>query len=184
VTWVAPRRETADDRGRRQRLLLVTVVLTVGLGWYIWSGVSHVLTAGRVDYSKRPPTQVFANALGRPVPPGVTNLRVAGHTTILGLKHWVFITFDFTDAALKEVVDVDSRIPGANETDLVRSMTSGRGPNDAKDKRLVGWKDPNQIQPREVYMVSGGTPGTSFVWAGVMVVDRKQHRAYARLDGD
>jgi hypothetical protein len=171
----------------KRTLQLGTTALILGLlGWGAWNWVSNLPWQGSTNYGSLPPPVAFATAMGYPPPKGVTNLRVAGHSYAMGMKHWVWITFDFTDSALKQIVNTDMRLDGPDEGKHLAQL--GPSPNstrfDAEDKRKVGWVDPNTIHPRELYIVGQPVPGSSFIWLGVMVVDRKHHRAYAKLYGD
>jgi hypothetical protein len=82
-------------------LALATTLAAIGLSisWFYWVFPWQ----GCRDYSKRSPTQTFAEVTGFPPPDGVRNLRISGRSYALGLQHWVWMTFDASDAALAEL---------------------------------------------------------------------------------
>src|SRR5262245_16009898 len=88
------------------RLFRVSAVLLLVLAacWTSFSGLNWLLWRESTDYGTWPPEQMFRRVMGHPVPPGLTNLRVAGHCSFAGLKHWVWMSFDTTDEALRSVI--------------------------------------------------------------------------------
>jgi hypothetical protein len=160
---------------------LAAVVL---LGFAARQAFLGLLWRGTIDYGARPPATVFAAVTGRPVPAGMTNLRVAGRSSPLGLKHWVWMSFDLTEADAAELASGRIPLEGADAAKYIGQDWADGNPFEAEDKPAVLWHEVEAITKPEVFMVAWGKPGSAFVWAGVLVIDRTKRRGYLHAGGD
>jgi hypothetical protein len=158
------------------------ILATAALLYGAYQSVVWLPWAGSIDYSARPPAEVFELVMGRPVPPGVTDLRAAGRSYPLGLKHWAYLSASATDEAIRQLTAENEALTGSA---LQKASPCPYVPNrryDLADRRHVGWDEVEEVRDLEVYPVYGGRG--SFVWSGYLIVDRKRHRIYVGSNGD
>jgi hypothetical protein len=141
------------------------------------------MMANAPDYGKRPPEQAFNTLLGYPPPPGITKLRAEGKLApIIGVGT-VWMTFDYTDAALGEMLKYDPGKPatGDEAKGNIRRISRPSSQKSVERMRQVGWDEAVQILKPEVYMLPT-TRSYWTSWAGWLVLDRKKRRAYISAD--
>jgi hypothetical protein len=146
------------------------------------AGCAALWWSGSINYAERQPSQVFEFVLGTPVPKGVTDLRVSGRSYFAGLKHWVYISFDASDAALRQLATDVHRVSGDYKRHLLVSRVSTDDRFDGEDQQAVGWEAVRRIRDPEVF--EAGHSRDSFVWITTFVVDRPGHRVYVKAWGD
>ena len=159
----------------------------LALCFALWQGILALGWRGGRDYSARPPLETFKWVTGRPVPPGLTSLCIAGRSYLGGMKHWVWMSFDATDAAIKAVVGKEHRLDASSAEKLIQShrRVSVDPRYDAQDKAWVRWDEVERIPDAEIYLLpSDRYDSDPFVWAGILIVDRKAHRGYIVAQGD
>jgi hypothetical protein len=163
----------------------LALAVVLGLVFAVWGWLRDLPYRGGPDYSAMPPSQAFESILGYPPPPGVTNLRVAGHA-FLGSKYRAWMSFDVTDAALRSLLKddtYDDAYTGTEAKNMLQKEFRPSGHRDIEHMQHVKWSEVSKIEKPEVYLFGQILDG-SFVWAGWMIVDRKRHRAYVKLNGD
>jgi hypothetical protein len=153
-------------------VLLAFAGLRLAFNYWAWSG--------SVNYGARPPAEVFQAVTGRAVPAGVTNLRAAGRSGPLGLKHWVWMSFDADAQALREFLRDEDRLE--KTPDLRLPATPMR--HVESDQQAAGWDEVSGIVVPECYATSRVVPGSSFIWYATLVFDRKRGRDYIQAFGD
>jgi hypothetical protein len=159
---------------------------------------------GSIDYSTRPPASVFKRVTGQPVPAGVTNLRIAGRSYLVTpdlihggsrrwTKHWVWMSFDATDAAMQVLVNTVAG-PSSNKEPMAPGMaevfiqhernftTLFDQRYDHQDRQHVQWSEVRAIPHPEVRVFGHVVP--TFVWAGILIFDRQHRRGYIWADGN
>lgn len=173
-------------RSTKTRVLLWggAAVTFLALCFGLRQGILALGWRGGRDYSARPPLETFRRVTGRPVPHGLTNLRIAGRSYPAGWKHWVWMSFDATDAAIKAVVGKEERLEPSDARDYLQSFgkISVNPRYDGRDKAWVRWHEVERIAQPEVYHIGGSHQ--SFVWSGALIVDRKRGRGYIMAVGD
>ena len=168
-----------------KRVRTVLLLLAVLLGLYF--GFVYVslalIVANAPDYGKQPPERVFKMVLGYPPPPGVTNLRAEGKAAGWIGTCTLWLTFDYTDAALKGLSTGyadGSREPitaeEANAT--IQRLCHPWSRRDAMRMRRVGWEEVMGINRPELH-AGIPTKGSDWTgWGGWLIPDRERRRAY------
>ncbi|MGV3723420.1 MAG: hypothetical protein ACO1SX_21195 [Actinomycetota bacterium] len=144
--------------------------------WMDWSST--------VDYSTHPAEQVFREVTGVDPEPGVSDLRVSGHSYALGMKHWVWITCSASEAAVKRITNGAEPLDALTAARAQGADYAGSKRFRARDQDLVGWRDLARATSDEVHYISGRKPNSSFIWAGVRIYDRMNRRAFIHSAGD
>lgn len=169
----------------RRATLIAAVISGLGvLGLMLWQTLLGLQWSGAVDYGARPPAEVFADVTGKPVSIGVTDLRTSGRSFMLGIKHWVWMSFSADDRAFKTLVGDQEPLYGDRAAELIRQNWSVSNRYDERDRRAVRWDEVDRIKRPEAYVAAGGKPNSSFVWCGVLIIDRERHRGYIHVGGD
>jgi hypothetical protein len=176
-----------DTQGRRalptNRIAAGTVLLLVlSLGFCVWWFVAIFPWQSSIDYSRRPPEQVLRSIIGQPVPAGTADIRVAGRSYPFGLKHWVYVRFRASDAAIEELIAEREPVTGPSAREALRYPHPASRRYDSADQQRVSWQEVANISEPEVYSVSGGQ--SPFVWSGYLVVDRRSNLVYVGSNGD
>lgn len=158
-------------------LLALSFVIAAGLWLFVlwpWSGST--------DYSAREPAMVFERVMGRSVPPGVSDLRVAGRSYPFGLKHWVYLRFRADEGAISALTRGNEQLSGRHRREAFEAPYVVNGRYERLDRKRVLWEEVRQVRQPEVYSTYGGSGG--FVWCGYLLVDRERHVAYVGSNGD
>lgn len=137
-----------------------------------------------VDYSTHPAEQVFRDVTGAEPRPGVSDLRVSGHSYALGMKHWVWITGSASEAAIKRITNGAEPLDATTAARAQGANYAGSKRFKARDQELVGWRDLARAPSGEVHYISGRKPSNSFIWAGVLIYDRINGRVFIHSAGD
>jgi hypothetical protein len=188
--------------GRTPASLFRIGALVIAAGALLGWGCHYVLQsiAFGEDLGRRPPAEVFRMVFGFAPSPGVTGLRAAGRHYFT--KQWVWLSFDATDAAVRDIVarsGGEGPLTGAEAARALKENWSANSRYDALDKAAVGWGGWDAVTaavsrslprplPPEVYSTSSGEPirsgGEGLIWRAVVIVDRSRHRVYVHAIGD
>ena len=148
-------------------VLIVVVVGAIGVigtvSWLFFRSLS-------VDYGALPTTKVFQWVFRKPVPSGVSHLKVTGHG--FGQGHQVWMRFKATDAVIKSLTKGEEE-----EATLEEILRSHLYQFEDKDALSVGWDEIRRIKKPE-YCPFDATNGKGSGWYGFMVIDRKRRIVY------
>lgn len=175
-------------KATQRRVLKIGSVACVLLlcGLQAWHFLTELPWRNSIDYSKRPPAQVFQFVTGMPVPQGVSNLQVAGRTYPDQWKHWLWIRCKVTEAAIHRLTANRDSYSGAEALRYIQmsKQISSSARYDAVDMRLVHWNEVARISQPEVYQVDHRFPNSAFVLVAYLILDRQNHTAYIFAFGD
>lgn len=143
-------------------IILITPIVAAVVVLYAFRG------AVTRDYSTVPKPQIFQWVWRRPVPAGVTNLRVAGHQG--GLSGDVWMRVAAPRATLRGLVGKNDRWTASD----FASWTAPAHP----DAWKVGWDEVARIHRPAYYEFDASTGGAG--WCGAMVVDWERGVLYLR----
>jgi hypothetical protein len=159
---------------------IVALLLVFGGAWKLLEELAY---SRSIDYSTRPPTQVFKLALGQNIPKGIKELRYAGHSGLLGIHTLVWMRFRFDDASLRILLKQrDPLTPEQAQRQLVFPSHGFR--HVESDMSAVGWREVDSIEHPEYFQTGYSVPNSSEIWIGVLIVDRKRGLAYVYTDGN
>lgn len=135
------------------------------------------------DYSKQSDKEIFQKVLNKPIPNGVSNLKIVARSYFI--KSWCWMSFSADDSAMKSILN------GARTTDISASEIPSMRPSaadecDAIDKAKVRWDEIQNIE-RPEYFIWDTLSSSKFsagYWFGYFVVDRKRHLVFAVAQRD
>ena len=113
------------------------------------------------------PREVFARAMGRPAPPGVSDIRAAGDFGLGGANVW--LRFQATPQAIR----ILTRNAPRASTEWLDSATFP-SPGYDQQKRRIGWNQVMQVRRPEAYDLTSRIGGT----ARFLLDDRPRGTAY------
>jgi len=149
-------RGTITLRGLFAICLCVLVLALVV--WWSWRSMT-------TDYSQLAPADTFQRVFARPLPRGVTDLRVAGYGWVTGAR--VGMRFRITDAGLRDLLS--NCFPESRRN--FETLASSRLQSDWA--RAVGLREVQRIRRPEYYAFGSAPYGSG--WYGWLAVDREQH---------
>jgi len=151
-------------------LVLVIVAVFLAGKWLQWS------MQQRFDLGNKPASQVFRQVFLCPIPAGVSNLKIAGMSSLSGE---VWMRFQVKDVHAFIVSMKSNRLmPLTLEADGL-SYYMLPTPSDAHRDHYahaVGWNTVYQVKHPETYSYQSVSPGHG--WFGPIVVDRAQKTVY------
>lgn len=158
-----------------------------------WYGLEKI--AWHEDFHDLPPQTIFREVMGRPVPAGVSDLRVVARS--YSIKGWVWMRFRATDGAIKSLAEQpilydDDPEPSKRRAvadALSATLWSANHKYDAEDMASVNWSEVSAILKPEFYQAGRNSEtwgsGVRFpMWLGSMIVDRQNHLVYIHAGGD
>lgn len=128
----------------------------------------------KTDYSTKPPEQVFEMVLNQPVPPGVSDIRVAGFAFLTQAEVWM--RFSATNDAIVSLMESRTTDRIGPKDELVW-VTKERVEHDP-DARAVGWDEVLHLKRIKAYQYDFVPAGTG--WVGAFIVDRANSMVYVQ----
>jgi hypothetical protein len=123
-----------------------------------------------IDYGALPAAQVYQRVFRRPVPQGVSDLKVAGQG--FGQGHQVWMRFQATDQEINSLARRDEKISASEFCDWVPPALF-----QSPEARAVGLDQVLRLSKPEYFHFSSVENGVG--WYGVLVVDRERHLVFA-----
>jgi len=151
-------------------VVLGIVASSLAVRWLQWS------MQQRDDLGNKPASQVFHQVFLCPLPVGVSNLKIAGESSLSG-EVWMRFQVRDVDAFLAAMKS-NPLMPLTVEADglsyyLVPSQSDTHRDHYSRD---VGWGAVYQVRHPETYSYQSAPPGRG--WFGPIVVDRSQRTVY------
>ncbi len=150
--------------------ILVAMACTVSFGVWIARGApgATVIT----DYGTMLPKQVFQKILNQPMPPGISEVRTAGRSSLSGE---VWMKFHATNEAIDAVLHSPKLKLQEPEGELQFAMP--QQVLEDKDALAVGWSEALQLKKIESHEFRFANLNGSG-WVGEIVVDGEKHIVY------
>lgn len=142
-------------------LLLIWLIAAIGFNYWLWRSL-------HIDYSTKPPREVFQLVLHQDIPGGVSNLKVAGKIQT------VWMRFSATDAAITKLLG--NKNLSLNGPDDSLNWVTKEQIMDNKDALAIGWDKVLHLKHFQSYKYAFIPGGTG--WAGEIVIDREHHVVY------
>ena len=147
----------------------LAVVAALWFGFWLFSVFKGLRPT---DLSTLPPAKIFPKILNQPLPLGISDVQVAGHSSLSGT---VWMKFGATDAAIKALLSSPKLEVEEPEAELQWAMPQ-QVLEDEK-ARAVGWEEVLQLRKIESHRFHFA-PYRGSGWAGEIVVDRNKNVLY------
>ena len=147
---------------------IALVMLLVGFLWFGWYASQKFFSK---DYSGQPSADVFKQVVGAPVPKGVSNVLVKGHTSWQTSMVWLKIT-----GAPKSLMSLTKNMSSVPKSSFHYSPPSTLNGALAADAAEAGWGDVPDLKDPQYFIFQNKS--ASEQWIGSMVVSPKAHTAY------
>jgi len=147
---------------------IALVMLLCGFLWLGWYASQKFFSK---DYSEQSSGDVFKQVVGAPVPQGVTEVVVKGHTSWQTSMIWLKIT-----GAPKSLLALTKNMSKVQKASFHYSPPESLHGNLAADATAAGWGDVPNLKDPQFFIFRNKSDSEQ--WIGSMVVSPKTHTAY------